>query len=536
VLDFLGCLTKNIYLYSVKTNDMKYYTPHNKQYDLGLLKSSLDGLDKNNRWVMLGDLLPWSDIEKTYNSRLKNMDKGAGNKSARLIIGAMIVKHKLSLSDAETIETIRENPYMQYLCGLSEFTDKKIFNPTLFVVIRKRISEEEINEMTLKVLQQQQRILEDRINQKEAAKDEDKNDGDSQKAGTEDPYAKEFTDSKSRLHKGVLKIDATCADAEVRYPVDVDIVHDGCKVVDRYIKSICTSLSIKRLHTHYSFARRVYLTLIKKARKRGKMVKETIAQMLNYLRKDILLLVDIIAKDTNRLKLLTNREQNILTATIIMYHQQEEMLANNVHTCPNRIISIFQRHLRPIVRGKAKAKVEFGAKIGASIVDGYTFVDHHSWDAYNESQDLPLQIRLYQERFGYLPATILADKIYLNKENRKVIDDYEIKSYCKPLGRPPKEGQSEDNIRNMAKASGDRNEIESTFGVGKRIYRANNIRAKLPDTARCWTGMCYFIKNLMKFLRELCLVLLEIVAILKLYGLGVRPCGLPRQRALLIIQ
>jgi hypothetical protein len=49
-------------------------------------------------------------------------------------------------------------------------------------------------------------------------------------------------------------------------------------------------------------------------------------------------------------------------------------------------------------------------------------------------------IRLYQEHFGYLPATILADKIYLNKENQKVIDDYEIKSYCKPLGRPPKEG------------------------------------------------------------------------------------------------
>jgi hypothetical protein len=72
----------------------------------------------------------------------------------------------------------------------------------------------------------------------------------------------------------------------------------------------------------------------------------------------------------------------------------------------------------------------------------------------------------------------------------------------------------------MAKASGDRNEIERTFGVGKSVYRANNIRAKLPDTARCWTGMCYFIKNLMKFLRELCLVLLEIVAILSFTTLG----------------
>ena len=55
-----------------------------------------------------------------------------------------------------------------------------------------------------------------------------------------------------------------------------------------------------------------------------------------------------------------------------------------------------------------------------------------------------------------------------------------------------------------------RNEIECSFGTGKRIYRANDIRAKLPDTARCWTGMCYFVKNVMKFLRELCLVLTEI--------------------------
>ena len=56
----------------------------------------------------------------------------------------------------------------------------------------------------------------------------------------------------------------------------------------------------------------------------------------------------------------------------------------------NCIVSIYQPHLRPIVRGKAKAKVEFGTKIGASIVNGYTCVDHLSWDAYNESSDLAM--------------------------------------------------------------------------------------------------------------------------------------------------
>ena len=149
----------------------------------------------------------------------------------------------------------------------------------------------------------------------------------------------------------------------------------------------------------------------------------------------------------------------------------------------------------PFVRGKAKARTEFGAKIGASIVEGYTFIDYHSWDAYNESQDLLLQIQLFKERFGYLPATILADKIYLNRSNRDILEDFEIHSYCKPLGRPPKDPPSDEMKSRMAKAIGERNEIECSFGTGKRIYRANDIRAKLPDTARCWTGMCYFVKN-----------------------------------------
>ena len=93
---------------------MKFYSPKYKQLDLGLLRSSLDELDKANRWVALGDLLPWTELEKEYNSRLDNQKKGAGNKPARTILGAMIINHKLNLSDAQTIEIIRESPYMQY--------------------------------------------------------------------------------------------------------------------------------------------------------------------------------------------------------------------------------------------------------------------------------------------------------------------------------------------------------------------------------------------------------------------------------------
>ena len=82
---------------------MKYYTPRDKQLTLDLVRSSLDNLEKSNRWVQMGDNLPWPDIEKAYNSKLSNKEKGAGNKPARMIVGAMIVKHKLGLSDQDTI-------------------------------------------------------------------------------------------------------------------------------------------------------------------------------------------------------------------------------------------------------------------------------------------------------------------------------------------------------------------------------------------------------------------------------------------------
>lgn len=83
--------------------------------------------------------------------------------------------------------------------------------------------------------------------------------------------------------------------------------------------------------------------------------------------------------------------------------------------------------------------------------------------------------------------------------------------YAMPLPfHSSKESKTPEFIAKMTKAVGERNEIECSFGTGKRIYRANNIRAKLPETSECWTGMCFFVKNVMKFLRELCLVLFRI--------------------------
>ena len=184
---------------------------------------------------------------------------------------------------------------MQYFCGLHKFTDKPIFDPSLFVTIRKRISEEELNKMTVKLLDKQKRLLvEKRKREEEEAK---RNDEEPPTLEPEDPNAASFTDSKGREHKGVLKIDATCADAEMRYPVDVDIIHDGCRKVTDYIIKVCEMFELHKPRTNYKYARQAYLQLVKKAKKKGKKVRDTIGVMLNYLRKDIRILMDMLAKN-----------------------------------------------------------------------------------------------------------------------------------------------------------------------------------------------------------------------------------------------
>ena len=198
-----------------------------------------------------------------------------------------------------------------------------------------------------------------------------------------------------------------------------------------------------------------------------------------------------------------------MVALIKMFHRQEERFSKKLRTCADRIISIFQPHVRPIVRGKAKAKVEFGAKIGLGAVAGFSFVDHISRPSYNEASDLKRQIDLYKERYGYYPKEIEADKIYLNKENRKILEDLHIVCHCTPLGRPPKNADPEKEIA-RGKASASRDEVEGSFETAKRVYRANNIRAKLEDTSESWIASCYFAKNIKKFLSVLLCVLIRI--------------------------
>lgn len=463
----------------------------NGQMTFDEMKGSLERLPKTNRWVQLGDTLPWAEYEKVYNKRLKNDHVGAGNRPGRMVIAALIIKHKLSLSDEETILTIQENPYMQYMCGLTEYSDQPIFDPSLFTTIRKRITIADINALTLELAKKARQIKEK----------EDKKDSGNDKGGN--------SVAADKTQPTDVKADATCADAEVRYPTDIDLVEDGSKYIDRMIDKVCGIKKIRKpAGVEPNRIRAIYLNVIKRKHKGSKLVRDALTRMLPLLYRDILTLLNLIGVDDETYGRFNCTQKRTIQAVIDMYHQQEKMLRLGTHTCDNRIVSIHQPHVRPIVRGKTKAKVEFGAKIGVSIVDGFSFIDHHSWEAYNEASDLTTHIEKYKERFGMEPERFFGDKIYLNRDNRKILKERGIQIMGRPLGRPPRNPADEQLERERIGVSL-RNEAEAQFGTGKRTYRANNIRARLPETAQCWTAMCYFVKNLAKFMRELCLVLIE---------------------------
>jgi len=147
-----------------------------------------------------------------------------------------------------------------------------------------------------------------------------------------------------------------------------------------------------------------------------------------------------------------------------VYRQQQWMWSNNKQSIADRIVSITQPHIRPIVRGKAGTAVEFGAKLSATCVDGYVFLSRISWDNFNESVDLKGQIEAYKKLVGVYPESVHVDKIYRTRENRAWCKERGIRISGPPLGRP-KLKVSKEARKQALEDEKIRNEIEGKFGT-----------------------------------------------------------------------
>lgn len=464
-------------------------------------------LDKGNRWIRLGESLPWDALAGIYY-RSMSPDLGAPATDARIVIGAMIIKHKQNLDDREAIETIRENMYMQYFLGLKEYTYEDVFDRSLFTTLRYRLGADKFDAMTRQI------IL--RSEGKNARADRDLDDpGDDVPSGkvehgTEEAGSSEDevpgereTKEKPARNKGKLIVDATVADQMIAYPTDLGLLSRSREESERIIDELCKVLSIKdKPRTYRRKARRQYLKLAKNRNKSNKEIRRGVGQQLRYLRRNLRSIEKILDAAPGMSFPLEHRDQRIYWVIQHIYEQQAQMYKGHTHTIANRIVNIYQPYVRPIVRGKDKERVEFGAKLGVSLQDGYARINTLSWEAYNEGGDLKNQVEAYKKLNGYYPEVVIADKIYGTRENRYWLKKLGIRYSGKPLGRPPVKSQTPYSKRKQKVEQGIRNQVEGKFGQGKNGYNLNKIRARAPRTSESWIAAIFFVMNLVKFSKD----------------------------------
>ena len=448
------------------------YRYSNGQISLADFKQPVGmNLKESNRWVKKAQTIPWLEIEKRYAALFTNR-KGNVAKPLRLALGACIIQAEYGYSDEETALQIQENPYLQYFCGYPGYDDEKLpFDPSLMVYFRKRLTPEvlgEINEMIV-------RDAKERQAKESKVKDDDSDDA-----------------PGSGGNSGTMIVDATCAPSHIRYPQDVSLLNEARENAEKLLDVLHDPAEGKKPRTYRQCARKDYLKYARCRKHTAKTTRKAIGKQLAYLRRDL----NAIEGKLSLGKALNARQSERLDTIRTIYEQQKYMYDHRTHSVPDRIVSVSQPFVRPIVRGKAGKPVEFGAKLDISVVDGWTRLEFCSFDAYNEAGNLRAMVERFREREGHYPSRILADKIYRNRENLSYCRERGIRLSGPALGRP-KKGETRDKAQDYRDEC-ERVEVERRFNLAKRKCGMGLVTARLRETAAHVIAMSVLVLNLRK--------------------------------------
>ncbi|MDZ7808776.1 MAG: IS5 family transposase [Gracilimonas sp.] len=424
-------------------------------------------LNPNNRWIQLGALLPWDRMVEVYVKRF-SPNMGAKAVNPRWVIGAFIIKHKLRLTDEETLLSISENPYMQFFLGLQTYRPSQLFSPTLFVELRKRLGEDTFDEFSRTLITLSEDVA-----------------GASGAADTP---------------KGKIKIDATVADQYIRFPTDLSLVNEARVKTERIIDELWELAKDQvpvKPRTYRKVAHKRYLSQSKKKKASKASLRKTLRYLLNCVERNLGHIDDMLDMLGDRAFPLAHKYQRQLWVIHMLYDQQRGMYDADSRRCDDRIVSISQPHVRPIVRGKTGKRVEFGAKLGLSLFGGYLTHQTLSWDAYNEASDLQQQAETYRLLTGHYPELIQCDKIYHTNDNRTWCSERGIRMTA--LSKGPKPKLSAYQKRKQRDEYAERNHIEGRIGNAKQALSLNQIKAKLQSTSGAWIAATLFVLNLSAF-------------------------------------
>ena len=411
-------------------------------------------LDPENRWLKVKELIPWESLEARYQGYFS--DRGRPALDGRLVIGILLLKHMTGTSDEEIVALVNENPYMQSFCGLERFSSEPLLDSSSLSRHRKRLGAKyfaELEQETYQVLIERNVI----------------------KA------------------KGML-LDATVFPEYVRYPTDTGLLNEARQWVVKQIKSLGSSLGAK-VRTYCRKAQKEYLSFSKKKTKSRKLIQRTRKSLLQYLGRNIKQFQSLLAEAERREIALKKKVHERFEVVRQVFNQQYRMYREKVNRIEERIVSLHRPWTRPIVRGKTGPKeVEFGPKASLSHVDGFVFLDQISSDNFSEALRVPAQLKQYENLFGHKPLSVTADKIYGNRENRKLLKQDEIRDAFEPLGRKARKQNPATRWRKQKQR--ERNRIEGSFGHAKNHCGLDKIKYYIENGPEIWARLGLLGMNL----------------------------------------
>jgi hypothetical protein len=426
-------------------------------------------LDGRDEWVVVAQRIDWAAVEEKYMAFFPSR-RGRPALGARMALGALIIQRKTGLSDRDLVREVARNPYYQYFIGLGGYQTKCPFGHGVLPELRKRFGMEFVSEVN-------EVVLKDAEPTPEHANDK-----------------REGPSPSGNL--GTMILDATCSPSNIRFPQDFSLLNEAREKLDGMIDKLhALADEPRRPRTYRKVLRKAYLAMAKAKRRPAKKMRSLVRVMLCAVKRNMGFVDAYLAKG---LVLADGRDVGNLATIRRLYAQQKEMFDERKHRVADRIVSISQPFVRPIVRGKAKAPVEFGAKYDVSVDgNGHARLEKASFDAYNECTVLKDVVERYRERTGHYPRRVLADQVYRTRENRAYCEERGIEMSGRKPGRPPKDaGERRGNEREERRNDIDRIEIERFFSRDKRCFGAGLIMAKLADTTLGSIALSVLVANL----------------------------------------
>jgi transposase, IS5 family len=283
--------------------------------------------------------------------------------------------------------------------------------------------------------------------------------------------------------------DATVFESAIAYPTDTALLWKSCCNLYECIQKIRRQTGLRKSRIRHDKRKQRYLHFALLRKKSYRKNKTTCKYLLHYLQRLLIALEQLLQQHPSASLNLWQR-QRLRTIKALIEQQQMHLRGEKVQ---GRIVSLHKPYVRPIVRGKQTKSVEFGCKVHILQIDGINFIEHLSYENFNEATRLRSTIEL-QHRYGSVCHQLGADRIYATNANRKYCTRHHITTSFAAKGKEGKQREQKATMRSvLAKVRG--THLEGSFGNEKNHYGLDKIKARSEPTEKVWLFFSLLCSN-----------------------------------------